>query len=376
MKITISKRDLESVIQVAAICVSSSEDLSGHFLFRVADGKVEVLACNGRLFAGGPLNCQHEGADGEAFTVESWRLRKWLGAVGDVAITLESEEALVTATSPRGSVKWSSLDPNKFPFWDDIVAKSKEITSIEASRLHSALSYVKQFTSEESSMPHLALTEIRSPRDGAPSALYATDQVGVAVVQIAGMENSTLRVHGQDIAPLLSFLAAKGPPEVTVREQDSCLIIKREDGFLFGVMRPNDSFPPLDMSNELAETTWWEVDTGDLEDVIRFLLPSAAKDDTRMKFRFDDKQQSVVASVVSASGGADELPVKTVGFEGMEHLPDKGFMLRHPYLTKIVNQFDESTLRFGIFMKGRGGWVRFQHEKDGDKYLTVVVWVI
>jgi DNA polymerase III sliding clamp (beta) subunit (PCNA family) len=378
MKITISKRDLEDAIQVATIGVSSGTDLSGHFLFRISGDKAEVLTYNQRIFVGSPLTCQiDEGADGDAFTVEGRKLRQWLGAVGDVAITLDGKDATVKATSPRGSVRWPSLDPNKFPFWDDILSASSEIAVIDTERLHAGLTYAKQFVSpEESTMPHLAVAEIRAPKDDAESALYATDQVGVAVVNIDGMESSKLRVHGKDIAALLSFLALKGSDKVEVWEHDRCLIVKRQDGSLFGVARPNNQFPPLDVAAEMDEKMWWEVDVADLESAIRFLVPSAAKDDTRMRLRFDAGQKSVIASVVSEAGGEDELPIKTVGFDGVDQLPSGGFMLRHPYLTKITSQFENTTLRFSIFQKKKGGWVRFQHEKGGDKYLTVVVWVI
>jgi hypothetical protein len=383
MKITISKRDLESAIQIASIGVaSSSADLSGHFLFRLREGKAEVLAYNQRIFTGCVLTCKIEdGTDGDAFTVESWRLRQWLGAVADAALTLTAEEATVTAKSPRGSVKWASLDPNKFPYWDDILSAAEEVADVDGERLHAAIAYAKQFVSpEENTAPHLAVTEIRQPTDkegndeGDP-ALYATDQVGVAVINVAGMGKSRLRVHGKDAAALLSFLALKGSDKVKVLEHDRCLFVQRMDGSLFGVARPNSQFPALNVENDADPQSWWVLDVEELEGAIKFLGTSAAKDDTRIKFGWDAAAKSVVVSVASASGGEDSLPVKTIDFGGVDDLPDTGFQIRHPYLTKVTSQFTSDTLRFDIFQKKKGGWVRFQHEKDGDKYLTVVVWV-
>ncbi|MDB4278187.1 hypothetical protein N9917_01155 [Deltaproteobacteria bacterium] len=383
MKITISKRDLEASIQIASIGVSAaSADLSGHFLFRLRDGKAEVLAYNQRIFAGCPLTCQiEEGEDGDAFTVESWRLKQWLGAVADAALTLTADEATVTAQSPRGKVKWGSLDPNKFPYWDDILAGATEVADIDGERLHSAVAYAKQFVSpEENTAPHLAVTEIRQPTDkegndvGSPS-LYATDQVGVAVIHIDGMDGSRLRLHGKDTAAVLSFLALKGSDKVKVKEHDRCLFIERTDGAIFGVARPNSKFPSLNVEDNADPEVWWILDVEELEGAIKFLGTSAAKDDTRIRFSFDADKKSVVVAVSSASGGEDSLPVKTIDFGGVDGLPDDGFLIRHPYLTKVTSQFASDTIRFDIFQKKKGGWVRFRHEKEGDKYLTVVVWV-
>lgn len=383
MKLTIAKRDLEGAIQIAAIGVAgNSTDLSGHFLFRVRDGNAEVLTYNQRIFVGCPLVANvDDGDEGDAFTVEGWRLRQWLGAVSDAALTLEGNDATVTAKSPKGTVKWPSLDPNKFPYWDDVQAAATEVAEINSERLHAAIAYAKQFVSpEENTAPHLAVTEIkqRTDSDGKPEgkpALYATDQVGVAVVNIEGMDTSRLRIHGKDTASVLSFLALKGSDKVKVLEHDRCLMIQRTDGALFGVARPNSQFPDLNVGDDLPEQVWWTLDVEELENAIRYLGSSAAKDDTRLRFHFDDASKTVVASVASSSGGEDSLPIKTIDYGGVDELPAQGFMVRHPYLTKITAQFASDTLRFGIFQKKKGGWVRFQHEKDGDNYLTVVVWV-
>jgi len=382
MKIIIAKRDLEAAIQIATLGIAvGNSDLSGHYLFRIRGKQAEVLTYSGRLFAGCPLICQVEGDDGDAFTLDGWRLKQWLGAVGEEVLTLEGGDASAKATSSRGSVTWPSLDPDKFPYWDDILAVATESAEVEVERLHAALAYVKQFvSSEENAMPHLALTEIIQPTDdkGNPdgaSALYATDQVGVAVIQIAGMDNSRLRIHGKDTAAVLSFLALKGSDKVKVLEHDRCLFFRRTDEALFGVARPNSQFPGLNVGDDSDEKVWWTVDVAEMEQCIRFLTTAAAKDDTRIKFRFDKGEDSVVMSVAASAGGEISLPVKTIDYGGIEDLPDTGFMVRHPYLTKVTSQFASDTLRFGIFEKKKGGWVRFQHEKDGDKYLTVVVWV-
>ena len=82
MKLTVAKSDLEEALKVSSLTVGSGSDLSSHYLFRVQEGEVEILSYDMRVFSRAPLQATVEG-DEDAFTVEAWRLDKWVASVGD-----------------------------------------------------------------------------------------------------------------------------------------------------------------------------------------------------------------------------------------------------------------------------------------------------
>jgi hypothetical protein len=121
MKIEVAKSDLEKALRISNITVGSGADLSSHYLFRVNGGSVEILSYDMRAFSRAPLKSTFQGEDGDAFTIEAWRLDRWVSGVGDGTLSLSYSEGDVQATGPRSKVRFRSLDPSKFPFWDSLL---------------------------------------------------------------------------------------------------------------------------------------------------------------------------------------------------------------------------------------------------------------
>jgi len=385
MKIEVAKPDLEAALQVVSVgTASTGSDLTTHFVFRYKedDNTVEVLSNNNRLGCSMPIaGCKaYVDGDERAFTVESWRINKWISAVEDAVLSLELVDGTVKATSPKGAVKFQSLDPSQFPYWDETLADTPAGMSLPAKRLQGALSHVKLFISDkDTTTPKLAVTEILN------ESLQATDKGALAVVTIDDLKSSNLRVHGKDLGQVLAFLSSCGDKAVEVREHDRCLFLVRQDGGILSVGRPHHAFPDIALDKKPDDPHWWSVKTEELQSAINALSASASKEDPRLNFALDGAM--VALSMTSASGER-----VTMHLEAQEHgsldgapvdMPGEGFDIAYPYLLKLLSQWREDTIKFGLnpqldkkTKKPKGGWVRFREDRDGDDYLTLLVWLL
>jgi len=372
MQIKVSKGDLEAALSVADIGISGSgNDLSTHFLFRINGDTAEVMAFHQRICASAPIKCQFDGEDGDAFTVEGKRLSRWLGGVGDVAVTIghSDKDGQIRIKSPRSTIHVKSLDPSKFPFWDQTLKDATSAGTLAAERLASAFSYAKNFICDkDTTRPEISQIEII---DG---VLWSTDRKAVTIIEMDGVDNAGIRVHGKDIATVTKFFGLKETENVEVLEHDRSVFFRRDDGALVGTSRPRTPFPRLNAPRVEEDLLWWEIKTSDLLAGIQCLSAAADWDNTKLAFKFKDG--NVILAVESAAGEdrEDVYPVEAMDSDGTENMPDDGFMIDYPYLNYIVGHFGGDTLRFGVNKKGTGGYVRFQHGDDKDTYLTVVVW--
>lgn len=377
MKIEVAKRDLDSALSVVQIgTAGKGNDIQAHYVFRVSNSKASIYSYNGRLGTSIPIVADVTAEDGEAFTIESWRLSQWLKASGDAVLTLESKDSVVTATSPTGSVKFRSLDPSSFPFWDKTLEAAEETLTVEAARLQGSLEHVRGFISnQETTRPDMAVTEARG------GALWATDMGAVTVVHLSELENSKLRVHGKDIPSVRAFLATFDEGPVTVFEHKRSTFFKRDDGALLSVSFPTTPFVDLeDIDMDDPDAFWWSVGVDDLSNTIKQLSAGAAKEDTRLNLNFDDGTQEVLLSMTSDSGATNVLRL-TCPEHGQEDddasFPRDGWSIDYPYLDKIIaTHKGGKTIRFGLFPAGEdGGWTRIKEDRDGDLYATLLVWL-
>lgn len=385
MKIEVAKPDLEAALQIASIGTQSTgSDLTTHYVFRRRQGVVEVYSHNNRLGISMPLMgaklLTSASQEGDAFTVEAKRLNKWLAPQADVVLTLESEKkGIVKATTPQGSVTFSSLDPAQFPHWDEMLEHAGKGAVVSAKRLHGAFSHVKLFVSDKDTVtPKLAVTEFRK------ESLQATDGTALAFVTIPDLKESSLRLHGRDLGSVLSFLGAAGDGNITLREHDRCLFLEREDGGVLSVGRPHHAFPEVFLDKKPHDPHWWVVKTEDLLRAIKTLEAVISEEDKRMSFNLKDGMFCV--TMTSATSMRDTLRMEAVEQGSLENaelqMPGEGFDVPYPYLLKLLNKTKAETLKFGLNPNRdkktgvqKGGWVRFREERDGDDYVTLLVWL-
>lgn len=380
MKIEVAKSDLENALKIVNITSSGSGgDLTTHVLFRHANDQTELLAYNGRLGTSSPLVCNTTLDDDEdmpAFTVESSRLTQWLGAAADVALTLESKDRIVTATAPLGSVKFRSLDPSGFPFWDKLIAGAKQTMEVEASRLHQTLGHTKSFISTaDTTRPEMSVTEIR---DG---VLWATDQAALSMVTLAEFSKSSMRLPGKDIAAVLTFLSLSGEGKVKVLEHKKSVFMCREDGSVLNVGRPSTPFLELEDIENDQDAHWWVVGCNDLERAIKQLSASAAKEELRLNFNFDPADQKITLSMSGDSGATNTLKLPCPEFGSKddveEGMPQEGWTVEYTYIQRVLSSYrGGKTIKIGLNPAGDdGGWSKVSEDRDGDKYLTILVWM-
>jgi len=401
MKIEVAKPDLEAALQVVSIGASSTgSDLTTHFVFRhkEEDNTVEVLSNNNRIGCSMPIQGVNvtRSDDHGAFTVESWRLNKWIAAVEDSVLTLELKDGLVKATSSKGSVKFQSLDPGTFSYWDKTLGEVEKSTTTGAKRLQTALSHVKLFISDkDTTTPKLAVTEIKG------DALQSTDKGALAIVTLDGLDDSTLRVHGKDINQVMSFLGQSGDESVELKEHDKCLFIIRHDGGILNVGRPPHPFPDINIPRDGDDPHFWDLRKEEVVSAINALAASASKEETRVSFS-SPKEGIVALSMASASGervtmhletqsqtipateegGEDQILPGCGSLPDATPVPDNGFEISNVYLLRMLGQWKGDIIRFGITPHHdeetgvTKGWVRFREDRGGDTFLTILVWLV
>lgn len=378
MEIRLAKRDLEAALSVVSSAVSSSgTDITHHYVFRTvpapAEGglaTVEVLASSGTVFASCPVVCEvtSEGA----FTVESKRLKQWLGAVGDEPLGFRHAAGEVTATASRGEAVFQSLDPTTFPYWDELLAGIVETATIPAKRLYEALAYVRPFISpDDTKSPSMSITESREGQ------LMATNKIIAAMVKVKGLEASNLRVAGKDLGPLLGFLTKQGDTPVSVLEHDRALILRAASGAVFGETRSQAVFPDLRRDSTLVPDHWWELLVEDVSTGIQFV--QAAADPQSTAVTFSQGQGFVLLSMPrqnSTKRTELRIPCSEMGTkESALPLPDGGFKVNQPALSKMLSSWSGDKIRFQLFVHRRGGYLHTEEVRggeEGDQYLTIL----
>jgi len=401
MNFTVAKRDLEVALKVVSHTVSpGGTDISSHYLFRQAGPKtLELLSYNGRVFASCPVVAAFEG-EGKSFTIEAKRIRWLLDAVPDDAVLkiASNGSGEVVISTAKGKNVFASLDPELFPYWDEVLKGCGKTATVSADRLNAAFTHAKSFIyGDESKAPSLCVAEFREGH------LFSTDQMAVSIVKIAGMEESAIRVFGkEDSSALIAFLSTfkvkaekastisgedeeKAPKpsepeaEVEVWECEKALFLKRKDGAVFGESKFASRFPDLTVNwGALEDDHWVDLPKAEVMSAVKFLAAGAKWEDTVLKMDVR-KKGVVVLSMTSANGKPISLEIQTkeqgARDEAVLALPDGGFPVSNTYLLNLLNSVSGDVVRFGITTKGKGGWIRVKDERGPDTYLTTVAWL-
>lgn len=391
MNLVVAKRDLESALKVVSHTVSmGGGDISSHYLFRQsAPRAMEVLSYNGRVFSSCPVVAAFEGDDGKSFTVEAKRVHWLLEAVPDDAVLKISHNGSgeVAISTARGKNIFASLDPDLFPYWDEVLKGSVKTATVSSERLNAALTHAKSFIyGDEAKSPQLCVAEFRK------GCLFSTDQMAVSIVKVAGMEESEVRIFGRDAASVVSFLSTfktKGAPEksdekgkveadlVEVLENDKAMFLRRKDGAVFGESKFTGRFPDLTVDWNSEDDHWVDLPKSEVASAVKFLAAGAKWEDTVL--RVDVQPGLVALSMTSASGKPISLDVKVIAqgsrSEEAPTLPEGGFPVHNSYIMNLLTSCTGETVRFGITKKGKGGWIRVRDSRGEDIYLTTVAWL-
>lgn len=410
MKIEVAKPDLENALNAVRVALGSETDLSSHYLFRVKDGKVQVNTYGMRVFAGAPLVCTlSEAKEGDAFTVEAWRLDQWLKGVAEGVLTLAYEgTGEVTAKSKAGRVatRLRSLDPAKWPHNDAMLLLAKDVGTSPTSVLVEAISITRHFVSkDDTNKPEMCVIEVLDGR------LMATDRRAFIVATVPSLPTLNLRLLGKDIPALLKFLTAKDASEVTIKTAERPVssggganaTFWRPDGTYFGMTRPSvDKFPVISPDYTAEHPFSLSVDVEEFKSALAVLEAGAPKQYETVTFKYapNEGQEGTVYLVMPCeAGGTDEypltlarvkeyevrvedkldaagnpvlntknLPVKTTRREKEAARGSKWtreFSLNQRYILSIADVFRLDTITFNGLDRGKGGILDVFHAPSG-----------
>jgi hypothetical protein len=383
MKIEVAKQDLEVALSVASIATAAGTDLSAHYLFRLSQGKAEVLSCDGRIFARSPLVATVDGDEGAAFTLEAWRMDKWIAAIPDGVVVLSADgSGDVQAQAGRSKTRLRSLDPSKFPYWDNILKLAKSVGTISPKSLSHALGLSKGFVSvEDTAKPELCQVE------AIKGVIWATDRRALSAAEITALPDLGIRIPGKEVPAVIRFLNDKHTQEndVTIKEAERAFedgggafaVFERADGSYVGVNRPTSKFPTLNMDKDAVGDAQLDLDRAEFESAVAVLLAGAPKGHEAVTFSYDEKTLTVSISMPCEAGGTDTYPLTLAKVTEKNGKFDTAFTVDYPYIKGISTVFGLDHLSLVIKKHGRGGYVAFRHEDEGptpNKYTSVLVW--
>jgi len=385
MRFKVARHDLEAALQIVdASMASSGSDISAHFVFRRTgpdkDDKygIEVLTWVNRIFSSCPVLpvvVEDKGDKDTAFTVEGWRLKQWLQYIPpDSAPEFILADGEVTVRVKRGKQTFQSLDPSIFPYWDTAHKEATVKATVPADRLAAAFSYAKSFISDRETLsPEICVCEAKG------SILYASDKKSAALILVPGMADSSLRVHGRDVAGFITFLGNLGNGNVEVLEHDRMVLLRRcMDGALFGESRFHYAFPFPKVKMDDTDQHMWALPAADLRQTIGFLVAGAVKDDNSLRLAPGENPGEVVVSMNNATGKVTALPLSGITMTSAPkapEIPEEGFLLDHFILARVLSPWKAETIRFGLNVVGDKGFVRVVTEQYESKYLTIIPWL-
>lgn len=367
----LNSTDLEAALKVVRTTVGSSSDISSHYVFRSREGSLEVLSYDGSAFS----SCivPHTKVEEDvSFTVEARRLHAILSTVGaNQVLEISVGDSGVGIRTSRGKpVPFYSLDPALFPFWDEVLAGARMTVKVSADRLFAAFTHAKQFIfGEESKAPHLCVAEFRK------GVLYSTDNAGVSLVKMPGMEESSLRVFVKDLGNVLSFLATAKGQEVELLESDRANFIRRADGAVFGETVFAHRFPDFPVNWDEENDQSWSIFQEELMGSLKLLQSGAKTDEPRV--RFQKVGDEIVISMTDPSGKLISQSIPLVEFAqregGVTEMPV--FAIADAYIVKMFNGNENNKVTLGVTKREKGGWVRVRDVRGVDTYLTTVAWL-
>lgn len=387
MKIETNKQDLEAVLGLVGVAGESgkSDNIRTHFCFKSDGNTVEILATDERLSARGPLvsNVSGEGA----FTVEAWRLTKWLKAIPEGVVNLSFTKSSVVVSGSNSRIVLQSLDPADFPAIPS--PSEEEAPMLEAKRAHTLISYLRSFILEdENQFPQYNITELKN------GAFWATNQKALVIMTVPELATTNLRIHNLDISTVLAFLAACGTHPVRFVEQftgkHQGFFIVHPGGSSLFVPRGRKEFPDLSPHLTILQSegsAWWEVSPAELNAAIHALTASA-DNDNKVVCLAAQGSDALEVSIRSAFGGEDSTARVSakIRLKQASKLPPGKYAFNHPSLVATLAKIKDPIAALEMFLpepedtpkrSRTAGMARLVVKtKDGDEIHTILHWSV
>jgi DNA polymerase III sliding clamp (beta) subunit (PCNA family) len=374
MEIKVAKKALESALSVVSPALGSGNaEIQSHYLFRCTSDKLEVLTYSGRVAASSPVADAEITAPG-VFTVEGWRLKQWLKAIGDSPVTFKAgKPGTVKVTANKGQQQFPSVDPSAYPYWDEELKTATVRASVKAKGLKDTFDALRGFTAtDEVNRPDLCVVQFK---DG---TFRATDHKAVCFGYLSGIEKSDLRVHTKDLGAIIAFLSTCGDKDVEILEHEKALFIRRADGAVFSETKFLVNFPEFP-GDTTEDQFLWTLSRPEVQDAILFLKAGASKDETKLRFARPVMVGSTAfmqLSMNSIGGGESVLSVpiqNEVIKEGAPTFPESGCGVSLAHFENILGLSKDPVVELGLNVKGRRGYLRVVVSGD-PKIVTILGW--
>lgn len=366
-KIKVNPAVLAAAAKVSAVAVASSApDITSHHLFRVRDGKLELLSSTRSVFMSVTVDgAEFEGGPSEPFSFEARRLSALLESLGGkTTISFEvGPGGAVTVETPRGRNTFQGLDPSTFPYWDDELAEAAtSAVEIETARLRAVISSARPYVYDDQAKgPQYCVLEIR---DG---LALATDQKSFYRTWFAGDPPLTFRVNGRDLGAVVAALSHAKGDNVKVLAHPKVTFFQAEN-LVCGEMLVDVKFPPTPKAGpgvregELAEgSERWKFFVEEYREVAGLLASAARFDDYRLSFR--RKGNTLFLSMKTVGGKKTEiaLPLHDAAYAPDSAFPTPtetdsapSFVLSKDYFDALI-QGSGNTFQMDVVAKGASG---------------------
>lgn len=392
MKFQVAKSDLEFALNTVSGALGAGDaDISSHFVFRILPGttdQVQVLTASNRIYAHCTIPKAKVIEEGSAFTVEGWRLKGWVGLVGDVALEIETlDNAEIQIKGGKYTQRFRSLDAAHFQFMDKTITNATQTGKISAKRLSAALKAAKSFAStDDSNKPDVVVVDIKN------GLLMATDKMSVVVFfTLKDLANVSMRIHVKDAASVSGFLD-NIDGDVEILDAKRVVFLKRvSDGAVYGETRYQIEFPNLNYADEVDQRVW-SVKIAELRKAAQHGYFGASKTDKRLFLHPCEGDQIKVSMQTETNTKAFSSVfidcTETIGPNNanIPDVPKDGFPVDYPHVMALLDAFaDQDTIELGINVDAvkKKRYIRvtkkvFGDDKDGtfDKYVFVLAGLV
>ena len=197
MKVTVSKNDLKEALSKASSTLGKGEDITSHFLLKIKnETQCDVLSCDPpRMFSITPLagvKCEGEGQ----FTIDGKRLLQAINSIEGV-IEISYTEGDISFKSSKGELSFSSLNPDNFPPWENLLSESEvanEDGNFTTNVMSDTLLNLKPYCSQnEQRQPELCMILFKEGK------AFACDGFGLGMAKSEDFDDVELKIHYKDI---------------------------------------------------------------------------------------------------------------------------------------------------------------------------------
>lgn len=301
MKATVSRKELQEALAIAGAASSVRSSLPTYMstLIRVRDGKLELVGCDGEMWAKAIIPARIE-EEGEACVQQKF-LAEIVGALAHDEVRLEHTSGTLVLYSGPSEWKLMSMDTDMFPPMPEVPATSE--VRLKMGLLREAINAVSYAVSEDHTRE--LLTGVNFQYDGETLTLVATDTHRLAVCRIEqpGIGSEIKVVVPEKALRIIKSLPVADDEEVTLRFDDVRISVDVGTAAVVSQLL-NGTFPNWERVVPTEYTRQWTLDRKQFVDNLKRMTILARDNSHRVKLA--GQGDTVVITAQSGRGEARE----------------------------------------------------------------------